>query len=147
MSKKKALIKETVARRWGKLANIQPLTENWLDETELYREQEETRRWRLTPKLKPIPWATKCPEPKRKLAKPLPARKRQSSESLVLLLTQFHPRLASRSKLKVKPHPPKRNGPVEMEAEIPMPRLSPMEMGGEEEEEAPAMRGCLQSQR
>ena len=41
MSKKKALIKETVVRRWGKLANIQPLTENWLEGTELYNEQDE----------------------------------------------------------------------------------------------------------
>ena len=33
MSKnKKALVNENVIRRWGKLANMQPLTENWLGE-------------------------------------------------------------------------------------------------------------------
>jgi hypothetical protein len=35
MSKKKALIKETVVRRWGKLANIHPLTETFIDKTEI----------------------------------------------------------------------------------------------------------------
>ena len=32
MTKKKTLINERVARRWGKLANMTPLMENWLDE-------------------------------------------------------------------------------------------------------------------
>ena len=31
MTKKKTLVNESVVRRWGKLANMQPLTENWLD--------------------------------------------------------------------------------------------------------------------
>ena len=29
---KKTLVNENVIRRWGKLANMQPLTENWLEE-------------------------------------------------------------------------------------------------------------------
>ena len=41
MSKKKALIKETVVRRWGKLANIQPLTETFIDKTDLFEQEEE----------------------------------------------------------------------------------------------------------
>jgi hypothetical protein len=41
MSKKKALIKETVVRRWGKLANIQPLTETFLEDTNLFEQGEE----------------------------------------------------------------------------------------------------------
>jgi len=41
MSKKKALIKETVVRRWGKLANIHPLTETFLEDTDLYEQEEE----------------------------------------------------------------------------------------------------------
>ena len=32
MTKKKALLNERVIRRWGKLANMAPLTENWLEE-------------------------------------------------------------------------------------------------------------------
>ena len=32
MSKKATLLNERVIRRWGKLANMAPLTENWLDE-------------------------------------------------------------------------------------------------------------------
>ena len=33
MSKnKKTLVNENVIRRWGKLANMQPLTESWLEE-------------------------------------------------------------------------------------------------------------------
>ena len=32
MTKKKALLIERVIRRWGKLANMAPLTENWLEE-------------------------------------------------------------------------------------------------------------------
>lgn len=31
MTKKKTLVNESVVRRWGKLANMQPLTENWLE--------------------------------------------------------------------------------------------------------------------
>ena len=41
MSKKKALIKETVVRRWGKLANIHPLTETFIDKTDLFEQEEE----------------------------------------------------------------------------------------------------------
>ena len=33
MTKKKpTLVNESVIRRWGKLANMAPLTENWLEE-------------------------------------------------------------------------------------------------------------------
>jgi hypothetical protein len=32
MTKKKTLVTESVIRRWGKLANMAPLTENWLEE-------------------------------------------------------------------------------------------------------------------
>ena len=44
MTKKKTLVKESVIRRWGKLANMQPLTENWLDtinEEDVDQEEEE----------------------------------------------------------------------------------------------------------
>jgi len=41
MSKKKALIKETVVRRWGKLANIHPLTETFIDNTDLFEQEED----------------------------------------------------------------------------------------------------------
>ena len=41
MSKKKALIKETVVRRWGKLANIHPLTETFIDSTDLFEQEED----------------------------------------------------------------------------------------------------------
>jgi len=34
MSKKKTLLNERVIRRWGKLANMPSLTENWLDTLE-----------------------------------------------------------------------------------------------------------------
>ena len=34
MTKKKTLLNERVIRRWGKLANMAPLTENWLEEQE-----------------------------------------------------------------------------------------------------------------
>ena len=37
---KKKLLNETTIRRWGKLANIGPLTENFLDEEETLAEEE-----------------------------------------------------------------------------------------------------------
>ena len=38
---KKKLLNETTIRRWGKLANIAPLTENFLEEDETLEEEEE----------------------------------------------------------------------------------------------------------
>ena len=40
MSNKKTLIKESVIRRWGKLANMAALTENFLDSIETIEEEE-----------------------------------------------------------------------------------------------------------
>ena len=40
MTKKKELLNERTIRRWGKLANIAPLTENFLDEEENLAEEE-----------------------------------------------------------------------------------------------------------
>jgi hypothetical protein len=40
MTKKKTLVTESVIRRWGKLANMAPLTENWLDEQDALEDEE-----------------------------------------------------------------------------------------------------------
>ena len=40
MTKKKTLVNESLIRRWGKLANMAPLTENWLDEQDALEDEE-----------------------------------------------------------------------------------------------------------
>ena len=40
MTKKKTLVNESVIRRWGKLANMPALTENFLDTAEELEEEE-----------------------------------------------------------------------------------------------------------
>ena len=40
MTKKKTLLNERVLRRWGKLANMAPITENWLEEQDTPEEEE-----------------------------------------------------------------------------------------------------------
>ncbi len=41
MTRKKTLVNESVIRRWGKLANMAPLTENYLEEEEAGAEEME----------------------------------------------------------------------------------------------------------
>ena len=41
MTKKKTLVNERVIRRWGKLANMPALTENWLEEQDALEDEAE----------------------------------------------------------------------------------------------------------
>ena len=48
MTKKKTLVNESVIRRWGKLANMPALTENFLDTSEEQRKKKVKRKMEVS---------------------------------------------------------------------------------------------------
>jgi len=138
MSKKKALIKETVIRRWGKLANIQPLTENWLEGTELYKEQDDEEEMDLDAEVEADPMGDEMPGAEEEVGEPVPGEE----EAVERIVSAVVDAISSETGVEIEVEG-EAGGEEEMapdEEALPGPEAE-MEMGGEEEEEAPARRG------